>query len=274
MEQNSNRRQVQDEHLDTKGKQKIKRVIADCGDLTNAEKVMCDDLILKLARKGLLQMVPDDNTRAALWKSVFNSWNTDNNVHELPDEAPNRKLFETAIRIGVLTENISPSTPGGKRARDGSARGNVHPNRRGGQPVFIRPALHGGTLELGVNFNYVDKGGKPVPTHLVRLSSEMTIQDAIAQVLRHFELHESKRVNDWNFLVITAWARRRLRVHLGHEDNTSVEAARLQASSAAPRDESERLLVQFVSALACFDTMRALITSIEVEPVPEWTPRY
>jgi hypothetical protein len=213
-------------------------VVAHQDDLTTEEAAMGDDLIVLLASKGQLDLLPSTTSRAKLWSHVFRSWDSVMPVPGVPPEAPKRDFLKSSLRVGTLAKDADESK-----------------NKRAGQPVFIRPFIRDAIPTVG--FDYLDKGGELVPAELLCLDEGLTEVRAISEAMTRYETYESHRVNDWNLSVIIVWARRRLQAHLG------------VAEAVAPRAPSQRedrdQLVQFESVAANWAKSKALILSVELD---------
>jgi hypothetical protein len=158
--------------------------LASFGDLTDDQKKLCDDLIVKLGRVNLSNDISDDATRKGLWDRVFMGWDTDDKITPLSDKPRSRVAAESQLHIGHLRTDL----PG--------KNGKVSAVRNAGAKAFIKPNVNWDGF--GVQYNMVDKNGAGVRSSSVVFEDEITPQQAMLLVSAQWDKNESIRIGSWN----------------------------------------------------------------------------
>jgi len=212
-------------------------VVKSIGDLSNTQKLMCDDLIDLLGAHNGTGDTASEATRAKLWSRVFaGGWDT-NCANPHPEPLRKRRGVEAMIRVGVFSTNIPPSTPAKRKAaREGTvAITPVH--RQAGAPAYMKPNIDRG--DYGINWMLVDSKSAGVNPRHVQYHNNWSAEQAKAEAVIHFDRHERTRIGEYNLDLIVHWARGRLLLH--HlRTQASAPAAAIADNAAEDRPVGDR----------------------------------
>jgi len=222
-------------------------------DLSDDKKKCCDDIIIKLGDANGTKELPDDESRAGLWNSVFaNDWNT-NCPNKHPGTIRARRGVESMTQVGTWKTNLPTPTTPTKRKRDENTQ--VNQNRFVGAPAFIKPIMNWD--DFGTSFSVCDAKSSAANAKYVNLNLGWTWQQARAEAMVHWDENEYQRVIEYNTRLAVCWARSRLL--------TSMRAAsRTQAGGEGHGyNEITANTDELVLLVTCADKMKDMATLVE-----------
>ena len=109
------------------------------------------------------------------------------------------------LQVGTWSVNLPVASPAKRRSSGETV--NLNPRRRAGAPAYIKPNLKWD--DFGISFIFCDKLSSCANARYINLRPGWTLQQARAEAMTHYDENEEERVREYNFKLVTCWARAR-----------------------------------------------------------------